>query len=952
METARLGSTALPLVERDTEVEAIRAGIMAAASGAGRLVVLEGPAGIGKSRLVAHAIRSAQGHGMEVLAAGSSEAEQAFPFGIALQLLEMRVRRAPADERAALLQGVAGIAGELFDGSAWDRLSRDPGAVFSLVHGLYWLIANLAERRPVLLAVDDVRWADAASLRLLTFLAQRLGDLPVTVVVASRTGEPASRSEDAGGLTRHPAAIVMEPPPLTATGVAAVIRATHADAADEFCARCADVTGGNPFLLTELLLALQEEQIPPTREMAGAIDAITPDGVLQSVVVRLSRCPAEALALARAVAVLGGDVERPEHAADLAGLPSVDAAIDAGVLLADAGILAPGGRLAFAHPLLRSAVYGDMSELERARAHARAAAILHAGRARDEHVVAQLLAAPPVGEPWAVAALRRAAVHNAAQGAPDTAARCLGRALEEPLPESDRLAVAVELGRMELAAGQDAGIARLEAVVGELEPCRGAEVMADLGRFHHVQGRPDEAAAAFGRGVALIGDGDDVLGRELRAGCALAAMWNPQLRDSALGAVAPLLDRAREPTTLGERLLLLALSTADVFAGTGRRRGVDLALRAWGGGAFLADGGASHPALSHLVGALSHSDEFEVGEAVCDALVAETARLGQPLAFANASYLRGALLYHHGRIPEAAGDLELALEVEPLGWDFYAPTARALLARCHRLRGQDDAADGLLEIPPELAGVAAESPLWAVLWIARAHRDVAERPAAAVEQATRAGEMLDSLGIVNPAVFAWRSPAALALARLDERDRARHLADEELALAETYGAPRAVAVAALARGLVEPEAAGLPFLERAVEASAASPAHVVRAEALLGLGAVLRRQRGPKAAMEPLREALAVAQRAGATALVERARSEVVAAGGRPRRAARSGIEALTPGELRVVRLAAAGRTNREIAEALFVTRKTVDWHLRGAYRKLGVNTRDALAPLLEADHR
>lgn len=942
-----LSPEAPPLVERDTEVEAIRAALTAAASGEGRLVVAEGIAGIGKSRLLAEASRTAAEQGLKSLSARGTESEQGFPFGIALQLFELHVRRATEDEREALLQGVAGGSRDLFDGTAWERLARDSNAVFSLVHSLYWLVANLADRGPLCLLVDDAQWADPASLRFLSFLAQRIGDMPVVLIAGIRTGEPASVRDEVSALARHPGATALTPRALTEAGVTAVVRAAHTEAAEEFCARCSTVTGGNPFMLHELVLALEGERIEPVSEMASAIDAITPEAVLRSVVVRLSRFPAETVALARALAVLGGDVNRPEYAAEMAGVPSVDAAVRAATTLAEAGILSADGRMAFDHPLLRSAVYGDIGEAERGRAHAQAAAILHRAGERDERVAAQLLLAPPSGEPWAAPVLCAAAARNSAQGAPGAAADCLLRALREPLSDAERSAVTVELGRAELAAGREAGIARIEAAVDQLEPRQGAKALAELGGFHHTQGRLAEAAAAFTRGAELVEGADDALEHELLAGRALAAMWEPAMRDEALQGVAPLLNRTREPGTLGERLLLLALSTVEIFGGADRERGADLALRAWGDGAFIEDGGATHPAVSHLVGGLSHSDEFAAGEAICDALVAETARMSRPLEFANASYLRGALLYHHGRITEAAGDLELALEVDPLGWDFYGPTARALLALCQRLRNEVAAADRLLEIPADLAETAEESPLWGAFWIARAHANISRDPAVALAAAERAGEMLASLGLVNPSVFAWRSPAALALARLGELDRARALADEELALVEAFGAPRAIAVAARARGLVEPGDEGLKYLERAVEVSEGSDAYVARAEALLALGAVLRRHRGPRASLDPLRAALEAADRAGASALTEQARSELSAAGSRPRRTARSGVDALTPGELRVVRLAADGLTNREIAEALFVTRKTVDWHLRGAYRKLDVNSRQALAPLL-----
>jgi DNA-binding CsgD family transcriptional regulator len=195
-----------------------------------------------------------------------------------------------------------------------------------------------------------------------------------------------------------------------------------------------------------------------------------------------------------------------------------------------------------------------------------------------------------------------------------------------------------------------------------------------------------------------------------------------------------------------------------------------------------------------------------------------------------------------------------------------------------------------------------------------------------------------------------RSGAALALFRLGERDRARELAQAELADVGSFGAPRALGIASRVAGLVEGGEGGLELLERSVVALRSSPALLERARSLAELGAARRRAGERTAARELLAEALDLAARCGASALAVRAREELKAAGARPRREWRTGVEALTPSELRIVRLAAEGRTNREIAQELFVTLKTVEGHLSRAYTKLGIDGRGGLRQILEPE--
>jgi DNA-binding CsgD family transcriptional regulator len=169
----------------------------------------------------------------------------------------------------------------------------------------------------------------------------------------------------------------------------------------------------------------------------------------------------------------------------------------------------------------------------------------------------------------------------------------------------------------------------------------------------------------------------------------------------------------------------------------------------------------------------------------------------------------------------------------------------------------------------------------------------------------------------------------------------------ELARARRFGAPRALGVALAADGTVCGAGEGERLLREAVMVLEGSIARLELARALMELGALLRRSNRRAEARDPLRRALDIAQRLGASAVADRAREELVAAGGRPRRRALSGVEALTPQERRVADMAATAMTNKEVAQALFVTEGTVEAHLGRAYAKLGIGSRSELGAAL-----
>jgi DNA-binding CsgD family transcriptional regulator len=231
---------------------------------------------------------------------------------------------------------------------------------------------------------------------------------------------------------------------------------------------------------------------------------------------------------------------------------------------------------------------------------------------------------------------------------------------------------------------------------------------------------------------------------------------------------------------------------------------------------------------------------------------------------------------------------------------------------------------------------------------ARGRLRVAElRPAAALDDLLAAGELFTRIGSPSPPTTPWRSDAALAHLALGNQNEARLLAAEELALAQAYNAPRVLGIALRAAGLAEGGKRGIELLGEAVSALEGSEARLEHARAMTDLGAALRRDGQRAESREMLRPALDLAHRCGALSLAERARTELIAAGARPRRLLLTGLDSLTPSERRVAQLAADGLPNRDIAQNLFITARTVEGHLTHAYHKLDITNREQLRAAL-----
>jgi len=932
------------LLERERELALLRGHLRAAGSGAGGLVAIEGRAGMGKTRLVAEARASADAAGFEVLAARGGELEEEFAYGVVRQLFEPLLATAGDDLRAEVLSGAAGLAAPLFDESQLaTALEGATDTSFATLHGLYWMAANLALRRPALLAIDDLHWVDAPSLRWLIYLARRLEGLPLLVVAALRPPGQSQHPELLTELVADPATAVVRPAALGVESVAALARKTLADDPDErFCAACHQATGGNPLFIRALLDTLAAEGVAPTAEASARVHEVGPEPVARAVTLRLSRLPPEARTLARAVAILDG--AEPALAAALAGLER-DVAVSAAAQLAGSDILRAERRLEFIHPVVGAAVQQQISPGERATEHRRAAALLTEAGAEPERAAAHLLLVPPASDAFIVPILNEAAARAVARGAADTAVAYLRRALEETPTDDARAEILAQLGMTERlvdapAAANDLG----EASRLTDDPARQAQIALEYGRVLFWIGRNREAIEIFQAAIEQLGPEQNELRQLFQAELIGAGWWEAELYPPVQRLLAEVTEEELQGGSLSDALLA-ALSFHEMRGGSDRERTVALAERSLASESLERESAA---AVHFAALPLSFAAMTDTAAAVYDRAVADARRRGDIFSVGRLLGFRGLLETERGDLIAAAEDLREAVEImQARGALLNLYYDASFLADLLLERGEVEEAEAALALT-ELGEQFPPSVHSSFFGDVRGKlRLETHRPVEALADFTEVGRILEAVEIHNPAFRAWRSHAALALHALGRDDEGCELATEELALARRWGAPRPIGVALRALGLVQEGRQGESHLHEAVEVLAGSSARLEHAKALVDLGAMLRRTNRRKEARDPLQQGLELARKCGAKPLAERAHTELVATGARPRRLVFSGREALTPSERRVAAMAAEGMTNREIAQALFVTPGTVEVHLSSSYRKLDISSRSQLPQAL-----
>ena len=283
--------------------------LMSARGGSGELLLVEGHAGIGKTALLEAAVTRAREDGVTVLRARAAALESEFQFGIALRLFEPLLAGADDETRDRLLAGSAALAGPLLERpTSWAGTAGDD-RFYPVTHGLFRLLANLTESGPVLIAIDDVHWADRASLRLVLYLLGRLDEMAVSFIVTRRLGEPGAPDDLLAQIATHAASRAVRPPPLSRHGARRMVAAALPGADEAFGDACWRMTEGNVFLLQELIAAVRDEGWEPDAQNATRIGTLAPEAVLRAVSVRLMRLSDDAAGIARAVAVLGEEAQ-------------------------------------------------------------------------------------------------------------------------------------------------------------------------------------------------------------------------------------------------------------------------------------------------------------------------------------------------------------------------------------------------------------------------------------------------------------------------------------------------------------------------------------------------------------------------------------------------------------------------------------------------------------------
>lgn len=919
------------LYERTEEISAIDAALDHLGKGRGSCLVLEGRAGCGKSTLMDYAVERGRERGARTWVVRARHLASAAPFEVLRRLLGPAVDEAGGVEA---LDGAARFAIPLFT----------PGADLSqgVDYGCQWLIAWLAERSPLLLAIDDAHWADGASLRVLLDVQTDISAQSVTMLVASR---PVENKEVQGLLAEmadQPECQVLSPATLSREAVAEVVadklgQPPHSAFVDE----CLKVSRGNAFYLHELLRPYQSHSRPNRQSFVR-------NGTLslrRTVAWRLAELGPEATVLAQAAAIMGDGCSL-HLAAELARLEEATAVQHASRLEV-ASILQHGDPVEFLHPLLRAAVEAELPDVVKGELHARAARLLWLSGEPPESVALHLVNSPGSGDAEIAAFLTEEGEAALEAGSIALATQLLRRALDEPAPAGERPRILVALGRAEHALNQlDVARQHLEATMesddrpmmltaaAELfDVLLDAGQFADLGRLHQ-------------RVVELNPTGDSLAELRLQA----------QLLGNVFMAVEPGLTL---PPGLAEihahdlpverdiqRYLLVTVAIFERTMQRGTTQGlVDNLRRAVAGLQGLQEGSLSlWDARAALEAAtFLADDEFAEADAIFERLGSSVSRLR-----ASAPSLHSELAHRRLLSALGKGDYEDVLAAITLAEQRTAHPEKSRFTAGYRfIRGWialergDYAAAGEL-----LSARTGEATLYSALGAL-----LAGEPQRVLDMLAAQGLSSAVDGPVT-AVEVELDPhlvASHAYGLLGDRENAVREADREVAIRRSYGPRFRLAQALRRRATFEPSRHAVDLLAEAVELAESTPRRPVIARVLASYGTALRRVERLPEAREALYRVVDMTGEMGMDRLRARAHEELVLAGGRPRRTRLTGPRSLTAAQQQVARLAADGRTNRQIAEELFVTIKTVETHLAAVYRKLDIATRDALADMLAA---
>lgn len=949
-----VGTSAL---ERDAELGVLRRRLGEAVGGSGSTVVVSGGAGMGRSFLIDQVRRQARDAGWTVLEARCAPTSARLDYGVVRDWFDSLALRAEPDVPP-------------FDGPARSVVALARGEqveLGELVYGVRRALDHLAERAPLLLVADDLQWADARSTEVLELLVATITQLPCVLVVGVRSGEPtqsaaaeplrrlvataeelrlhawsrqavrervriARREQAVDRAVRLAGARHQQPGPAATPPLPATPVSRESEQADLLMRR----TGGVPFLVEQLLAAEAGPEAP-----VGA-------ALVTSVAERLSRLGESATTTARVIGLLAGYADLTS-VAEVTGAAVPDVADDVSVLLEAQILVREDSALRLRQPVVGEALVSMLSAAESSRLH-RAVADVLARRGADRGVVARrLLATVPSDDQAVRARLQEQGDHWLTVGRPDFATGYYERALAEgPVTES-------QVDLLAALAGAQAATGRLDEALATWSRAR--DLTTDPVVEGHLRAKAGDALMAAGRsreaeGARTPPDApDDATSSTQRrhARMALAGLLTGVSTDFLHQQVATALAHPPQGRTPEERLSLAAAAAVTTFEARDAHLAREMTLRAVTQGDSTDD--SSEAGLLFLsAGVLLWTSTYVEAEALLTTAITDAMAQGSHHRLATASVCRGLIRVRMGLVTQAQRDLEIALAERDRGWSAYLAPLLAGLVECRIARGEIEVAlevRGDLDELTHAPGVAGSFATYALAELAAASSD----PDLAAQLYAQVGRLVEGR-MDNPAVLPWRAGEALARIRLAQPRAAVHLARENLRLAEAFGAPYAIAEALRTLAAVDASVDRVRLLRRALRTLRGVSAARLEAQVATDLAGMLVLTGQLEDHGEPsvlLRRAESYAAYQELRPLADRVGRLLHRLGEPVRRTASESIELLTPSELRVAELAAAGMSNRAIAQQLFVTVKAVEWHLSNTYRKLGIRSRNRLPAIMDA---
>lgn len=904
------------LLGRERELEAL-ARFLATIEERPALVVFEGDPGIGKTALFDRATDEAGRRGYRILVARPTQAESALSFvGLTDLLAEAHesFSQLPSPQRAALEVAL------LLDEST--ETAPDPRAIGL---GLRGVLRALAASQPVVVAVDDLQWLDEASAAALSFALRRLSNEPVGFLVAVRKDWDAPGGELARAV--HDERIVLRP--LSVGAIQALLtERLQLSIPRSLLLRIHDACGGNPLFALELGRGLQERGLPePGQPVEAPADA---EALFAPRLEQLSEDTLDALAVTAATAAPTRALVSAVSAGELE--PAVAVEI----------VRLERGRIRFTHPLLASAVYARLDARARRELHRRIATAVADPEERARHL-ALTVEGPDLG---VAAALEEAASRARARGAWDAAADLAEHALRlTPTVETDHVwrRAFVAADRKRDVGDFDRAAELLETIVARHPP------RAILSRARHLLGLTRWFAGDHDHALGLLdrasADADDDASRasiERDIGMLLVANWEVRLAEPHVRAALELSERLDDPALLARTLPAAAM--VEFVGGHGTR--FDLLERALELETFVRGERTALSPSWWIATIKSEIGDLDEARPLLEDLLQRTIEVGDTAYYPEFAARLARVELRAGGHERAAEHIEDAIDVARQIESEILGEALCVRALIQAHRGDLDAARETLTEARSAASVSQVVDPASCAHVAAFIAVAAGDPGDVLQGVDGIYGRLREAGVAEPSLFRFLPDQIEALIAVGRVDGALELLDWLEERGRALARPWALATSARCRALLDAARgdypAALASIGTALQSHERLPMPFELARTWLAKGTIERRAGRRRDARKSLERAVEIFERIGAPLWTEKARAELGRLGGRTP----SGRE-LTTAEERVALLVAEGKTNREVAAALFVTERTVETHLSRIYRKLELRSRSELTRLL-----